>query len=127
MGSFALQVFKQSIGNTEIAFSIFKINGLTLCGMADEPISPFYFLFEVAHENVLPYIAAEINQNGVDAFQVIEQRGKGYRNTVQFVWWLVPVPRLLIQTHRQIFQSCPSVRNNMCIEVARGSTKLWYE
>ena len=68
-------MFENCIGNTEIAFAVFKIDGIDFVRHGARPdLSGFDFLFEIFHRDVLPEIAVEVYQDGIDAAQSVEDR-----------------------------------------------------
>src|SRR5688572_23496246 len=65
-------MFEQSIGDTKIAFSVFKVNRIYFmwhCRRAY--FTSFDLLRKIIHGNVLPHVACKIDQYRVDPFEIV--------------------------------------------------------
>src|SRR5690606_22496988 len=74
-GKFCRKVFKYGIGNSEVSFTIFKVNRIYFMWHgAGSDLTFFYFLLKIVHRNVGPYISVQIQKNRVDTLHTIKQR-----------------------------------------------------
>ena len=66
-------MLQKGVGQAQIAFGIFKINGVDFVRHGTgSHFTRLDFLLEIIHGNVRPNVAAQINQDGVDALQVVK-------------------------------------------------------
>src|SRR6056297_144586 len=73
-GKLGGQMLKNGIGQTKVSFGIFKIDGVYFVWHGRRAyFSLFDFLLKIIHGNVGPHISIQIDQNGIDALEAIEQ------------------------------------------------------
>ena len=76
-GSLEERCSKMALAIPRFPSAFSKSIGFTLCGMAEEPTSSFfYFLFKIIHGNICPDITAKINKNIIDPFHAIKMCSK---------------------------------------------------
>ena len=69
-------MLEHGVGQTQIAFRIFKVNGVDLVrhgGRAN--LTRFQALLEIAQAHISPNVARQINQDGVGARNGVKQLG----------------------------------------------------
>ena len=66
-------MLKDGVCQTEVAFGVLEIDGVDLVGHGRGAyFASLDFLFEVFHGDVAPDVAAEVNQNDIEAFAIVE-------------------------------------------------------
>src|SRR5688500_2523902 len=119
-------MFKQGIGDTEIAFCIFKIDRIYFMRHGRRTYFAFYrTLLEIFHRNIGPHITAEIDQYVIDPFHGVEMRGQvvvmfDLRGELlacqsQYVFY-----KLITQIDPVFLRES----NHMRVEIAGGATEL---
>ena len=75
-GQFLGHEAEDSVGGAEVAFGVFKVDGVHFVrhgGGTD--FAGLHFLFEIAKGNIAPHVAVEIDEDGVDAAEGLEELG----------------------------------------------------
>lgn len=68
------KVFKEGIGESEITFGVFKVNGIDLMWHGGRAhFVGLDTLFEIPHGDVLPIVTGEVDENGIDAFEGVKE------------------------------------------------------
>ena len=67
------EVLKDGVGQTQVALGILEIDGIDLVGHGGRTyLAGFDFLLEILHGDIGPDVAAEIDENDVNALAVVE-------------------------------------------------------
>ena len=72
-GQLLCQVGEQCVGHAEVALGVLEVDGVDLmrhCAAAY--LSGFHALAEIAHGDILPYVAVEVDDDGGYAAQCVE-------------------------------------------------------
>mmetsp|Transcript_134164 Transcript_134164/g.261288 ORF Transcript_134164/g.261288 Transcript_134164/m.261288 type:complete len:214 (-) Transcript_134164:429-1070(-) len=119
-------MLEDCIGHPEVALSVLKINWVDLvrhCAGSD--LSSHYLLLEVIHRNVGPDVAAQVQQDRVDALNSVED-GPHVVVVLNLRCVLLSLQAKLVLA-KSVSKRSPintGICHQMCIHVASGSSKL---
>ena len=119
-------MLENGIGQAQIAFGIFEINGIHFMGHRRTAYFAFLrFLFEIVHGDIRPDIPAKINQDRIDAADVIEMRSKMII-VLNLCGVLLPLQTQFLRAEiiREAYPVRFGIGHIVCIEIARGPAEL---
>ena len=125
-GKLVAQVLEDGIGQAQVALGILEVDGIHLVGhSAGAHLAGFDALFEVLHGNVCPDIAAEVNQDDVDALAGVEP-GCHHVIVLNLGGELLTLEAQVVG-HKVVAEGTPVDIGEGCqmgVEIARGATEL---
>ena len=120
------EVLENGVGDAEVALGVLEVDGVDLVGHgARSDLPGLDLLFEVLHQNVGPHVPREVDEDGVDALHVVEDRRE--------VVVMLDLGRILrtlqpqAVVHKSIGKSHPIHRRIsyvMRVEIARRTAEL---
>ena len=70
-------MFEEGVGDAEVALGVLEVDRIDFVRHgARSDLAGLDLLFEVFHRNIGPHVAAEVDEDGVDALHVVEDRGQ---------------------------------------------------